>query len=117
MKIKGRKKKRKREIITYFNLLFNYILHNGEKKRWNMQCIRVNYAQFQNYNMEKLDFLPSLHSSVCTVIHILIFSFKGVSLMAAFQFFQERQMRTRWNGNIMGILLCQNRSNSISTHG
>lgn len=33
MKIKGRKKKRKREIITYFNLLFNYILHNGEKKK------------------------------------------------------------------------------------
>lgn len=66
-------------------------MEKKKKKRHEIsRALGENYAEFQNYNVEKLDFffLLSLCSSVCSVIHV--FSFKGFSLMAAFNFFSGK---------------------------
>lgn len=49
------------KITMDFNLSFNQLLHNEKKKKKGRRdeicsALEENYAQFQNYSVEKLDF-------------------------------------------------------------
>lgn len=86
MKIKGRKRKKKSCILIYY--LIRYSTKGGRKKKDTKYGGKLRTVSKLQYG--KIRLLPSVCSSVCSIIHILISSFKGLSLMATFHLFSGK---------------------------